>query len=121
MKNLITFPVRFLGFAVWFAGMIVVSSWTVLADILTPGLNNTPRVVRMPLDSRRDFHIATIGALISLTPGTLTLGVAEDLEGEKTPALLVHTMYHKDAEQALAELHDMEKRMLNALRIGVGP
>lgn len=119
MMNLLTLPQRATGFAFWFAGQVILSSWTVLADILTPGLNSTPRVVRMPLDSRSDFHVAAIGVLITLTPGTLTLGVVDHHGG--TRALLVHSMYHSDTESALADLWDMERRMLQALRIGGTP
>lgn len=116
MTNLLTVPARVITFALWFAGQIVVSSWAVLVDILTPGLASTPRVVRMPLDSRSDFHIATIGTLITLTPGTLTLGVVTQEAG--TPALLVHSMYHADTQATLDDLWDMERRMLHALRLG---
>lgn len=116
MTSWLTLPHRGAAFTLWFAWQIVLSSWTVLADILTPGLNNTPRVVRMPLDSRSDFHVAAIGALITLTPGTLTLGVVDD---ETDPRyLLVHSMYHPDTQSALDDLHDMERRMLHALTIG---
>lgn len=119
MTTLLTLPLRTAVFALWFAGQIVRSSWTVLSDILTPGLNNTPRVVRMPLDSRSDLHVATIGVLITLTPGTLTLGVVAHDTG--TRALLVHSMYHTDTESALADLWNMERRMLKALTIGHTP
>lgn len=113
MKDLVTWPGRLIGFTFWFAWQVVVSSWAVLADILTPGLRSTPRVVRMPLDSRSDVHVTIIGTLITLTPGTLTLGVVEQEAG--TPALLVHSMYHANTAETLDELWDMERRMLHAL------
>ena len=119
MTRVLTLPIRLVLFTLWFAGQIVQSSWTVLVDILTPGLATTPRVVRMPLDSRTDLHVALIGVLITLTPGTLTLGVvAHDQDGQ---ALLVHSMYHQDTESALADLRDMERRMLLALSLGDRP
>ncbi|QOC92192.1 Na+/H+ antiporter subunit E [Micromonospora craniellae] len=119
MTRLLTLPIRLVLFALWFAGQIVRSSWTILADILTPGLATTPRVVRMPLDSRNDLHVALIGVLITLTPGTLTLGVvAHDQDGQ---ALLVHSMYHPDTESALTDLRDMERRMLLAMSLGDPP
>lgn len=115
MTSALTLPVRLVAFSLWFAGQIVTSSWAVLADILTTGHRSTPRVVRMPLDSRSDFHVATIGTLITLTPGTLTLGVVEHQGGR---ALLVHSMYHSDPESALEDLWDMERRMLHGLTRG---
>ncbi|RIV40246.1 Na+/H+ antiporter subunit E [Micromonospora radicis] len=119
MTRLLTLPIRLTLFTCWFAGQVLRSSWAVLADILTPGMAGTPRVVRMPLESRTDLHTALIGVLITLTPGTLTLGVvAHDQDGQ---ALLVHSMYHRDAESALADLHDMERRMLLAVSLGDTP
>lgn len=113
MSTLLTWPVRLIVFSLWFAGQIVTSSWAVIRDIMTPGLQGTPRVVRMPLESRSDFQVTLIGTLITLTPGTLTLGVVEHGPGSR--ALLVHSMYHPDTEQALDDLWDMERRMLHAL------
>jgi multicomponent Na+:H+ antiporter subunit E len=117
MTRLLTLPVRLVGFVLWFAGQVLKSSWTVLDDILTPGLTTTPRVVRMPLESPNDVHVALIGTLITLTPGTLTLGVVpHDRHGR---ALLVHTMYHQDTDGALDELNGLQRRLLDALSPGV--
>lgn len=114
--SLVTLPVRLVAFALWYAIQVVRSSWAVLADVVTPRLRATPLVVRMPLESRRDTHVAGIGVLITLTPGTLTLGVVAEPNGD--PALLVHSMYHRDTATALEDLSDMERRMLAALTVG---
>lgn len=112
MTATLTAPLRVLGFTLWFAWQIVVSSAAVLADVLSPGLRARPLVVRMPLESRTDLQITGIGALITLTPGTLTIGVEDLGSGDRT--LIVHSMYHDDTEAALADLTDMEHRMLRA-------
>lgn len=105
-------PWRFVRFAVWYVLEVVRSSWSVLSDVLTSGHRSTPRVVRMPLRSARDGHAALIGMLVTLTPGTLTIGVVHGAEGERE--LLVHSMYHADTESAVADLVDLESRMLRA-------
>lgn len=105
-------PWRFVRFAVWYVLEVVRSSWSVLSDVLTSGHRSTPRVVRMPLQSTRDGHAALIGMLITLTPGTLTIGVVHGAQGERE--LLVHSMYHSDTESAVRDLVDMETRMLQA-------
>jgi len=105
-------PWRFVRFACWYVGQVVVSSWAVLSDVATTGHRSTPRIVRLPLHSERDGHAALIGMLITLTPGTLTLGVVHDADGRRE--LLVHSMYHDDAASALDDLTDMELRMLHA-------
>ncbi|MEQ3553628.1 Na+/H+ antiporter subunit E [Pseudonocardia nematodicida] len=109
MSAMLTRPVRLVAFWCWFAGQIISSARDVLADILTPGSSATPRVVRLPLDCETGSRSAIMGALITLTPGTLTLGV---VDGHRE--LLVHSMYHRDEESALADLRDMESRMLRA-------
>ncbi|MDP3966796.1 MAG: Na+/H+ antiporter subunit E [Nocardioides sp.] len=103
-------PWRFVRFAAWYLLEVVRSSWSVLSDVLTTGHRSTPRVVRLPLESIRDGHAALIGVLITLTPGTLALGVVHAADGRRE--LLVHSMYHFDEPSALEDLIDMEARML---------
>lgn len=103
-------PWRFVRFAAWYVLEVVRSSWAVLSDVTTTGHRSTPRVVRLRLESVRDGHAALIGVLITLTPGTLALGVVHSADGRRE--LLVHSMYHPDETSALEDLVDMEARML---------
>lgn len=114
--GIFTLPLRVPAFALWFAKEIVVSSAAVIKDSLTPGHASTPRVVRMELGEVSDLHVTVISALITLTPGTLTLGQLGDGTGFRE--ILVHTMYHQDKESALTDLHDMDQRMARSVRIG---
>ncbi len=98
------------AFAGWYTVQLLRSSGALLADILRPAPTATPRVVRHELADRSAARVATLGALITLTPGTLALGVTD---GGR--ALLVHSMYHADADAARAELRHLEERMLDAL------
>lgn len=113
MRRPLLLPVRLLVFVSWFTWEVLSSSGKVLKDIATPGSDATARVVRMPLRSSTDAEVTLIAALITLTPGTLTLGVVPRDDGGR--CLLVHSMYHRDRESALADLADMENRMLHAL------
>lgn len=115
----LSLPWRFLRFVAWYLLEVVRSSWSVLSDVLTTGHRSTPRVVRMPLESVRDGHAALIGMLITLTPGTLTLGVVHSSDGRRE--LLVHSMYHADEAGALADLIDMEARMLRGTTLHGAP
>lgn len=105
-----TWPLRFVGFVLWYIGQVFASACQVLRDVSTPGRQATPRVVRMPCQSTTDFQVAVIGALITLTPGTLTISVVERDGGRD---LMVHSMYDPDNPTAVANLRDMEARMLN--------
>lgn len=110
MTELLTRPLRLIMFGIWFVGQVLSSARDVVVDVMTPGSAATPRLVRLPLASETGARAAMMGALITLTPGTLTLGVVDGRH-----ELLVHSMYHPDDDTALDNLRDMESRMLRAL------
>lgn len=114
--DVLTLPFRAAAFALWFVKEIVVSSLAVIKDSLTPGTDATPRVVLMDLGEVSDLHVTMISILITLTPGTLTLGQVGDGTGYRQ--ILVHSMYHEDNQGALDDLHDMDQRMARSVRIG---
>ncbi|MGJ9411477.1 Na+/H+ antiporter subunit E [Aeromicrobium sp. CF4.19] len=114
-KRALLLPGRLVVFTGWFAWQVLISSGKILHDIATPGSDATARVVRMPLRSRTDAEVTLIGTFITLTPGTLTLGVVPREDGGR--CLLVHSMYHADRHSALADLSHMEDRMLHALAV----
>lgn len=72
--------------------------------------------MRLPLGQAGDYHVTMISILITLTPGTLTLGAVNEPDGAR--AILVHSMYHPDALTALSDLHDMDRRMVRAVQMG---
>lgn len=110
MTDILTRPLRLVAFLTWFSGQIARSARDVLADILTPGSSATPRLVRLPLTGGSRTTAAALGALITMTPGTLTLGVVDGQD-----ALLVHSMHHPDDDTTLADLHDLQSRLLHTL------
>lgn len=114
--DVVLLPIRLLAFILWFAREIFRSSIQVISDVLSPGHGATPRVIRLPLGAAGDYHVTMISVLITLTPGTLTLGAVMEPEGAR--AILVHSMYHPDAAAALADLQNMDGRMMRAVRIG---
>lgn len=105
---------RLLAFAVYYVRVLFRANIVVAWEVITPGDQLAPGVVTVPLQSRGWFEITSISNLISLTPGTLTVGVRSD-----PPLLVVHGMHAADPEAFRAELLDLERRMLVALgRIG---
>jgi multicomponent Na+:H+ antiporter subunit E len=103
---------RVLAFAVYFAKLLVLANWQVVADLLTPGSRLQPGIVALPLRCRGAWEITLLSDLITLTPGTLTIDVSDDLD-----VMYVHGMYAPDAEEFRAELTDLETRMLHAVRL----
>ncbi len=102
---------RFVGFAAYFLRELVLANLQVVWDVLTPGSGLAPGIVGLPLRSRTPGEITLLANLVSLTPGTLTLAVGRDPD-----ILYVHGMYAGTREQFVAQLQEMEDRMLHAYR-----
>lgn len=113
MKTL-TWPFRLIAFVLWFVGALVSSNVAVIKDNLTPGQNSTTGIARFPTECRTDGEITLLAALITLTPGTLTLGTETTEDGRRV--LFVHGLYCATADDLRQELRDMQDRMLRAVR-----
>lgn len=111
MTTYLTWPLRAAGFTLHFLWLLVLSNLAVSRDIITPGSSIEAGIVRLPLRCRTDLEITMLSNLISLTPGTLTLGVQNN-----PPVIYVHSMYSPDPEAVRHDLYDLESRMLRAMR-----
>lgn len=100
-----------IGLLAWTVQAIVVSSVQVARDIIAPSPRLAPGIVILPLRSRTPMEVATLSALITLTPGTLTVTVDPDLA-----ELWVHSMYAREPVELRAELASVEDRVLGVLR-----
>lgn len=98
-------------FLLRFLGDMVRSNLRVAYDVVTPTHLMRPAIIRMPLEACTPGEITLLANLISLTPGTLSL----DVDGPGR-ALFVHVMYLDDEQATLAELKDLETRLLELLR-----
>jgi multicomponent Na+:H+ antiporter subunit E len=95
-----------------FVWELLVSSVRVATDVVRPRLTMEPAVIEVPLDLTRDAEITLFANLISLTPGTLTIDVANDRS-----CLYVHAMYGTDPEGLAEDLkRTFERRIREALR-----
>ncbi|QPT54476.1 Na+/H+ antiporter subunit E [Rothia kristinae] len=111
----LSWPFRMLFFLLWFAKEIVVSSAAVMRDNLTPGQSSTPGIVRLRTRCRTDVEVTLLAATITLTPGTLTLGIQRDPD-DGARLLYVHGLYATDAREQREALRQMEDRLLAGLR-----
>lgn len=104
---------KLLGLAGFFLYDLVISSFKVAYDVLTPTFLGQPRFLAVPLDAKTDTEILLTANLISLTPGSLTVDISEDRQ-----ILLVHAMFGEGtADEERQSLKDgMERRVLEALR-----
>lgn len=102
---------RLLRFTGFFIKELVKANFKVAFDILTPPWHMQPGVIRFPLKAKTDFEITMVASIISLTPGTLSLDVSDD-----NRVLFIHAMFLQDEKQLFAELHEVERRLLEVLR-----
>ena len=115
----VTWPVRLVVFAFWFAWAVVTSNLAVVGDLITPGQSSTPGIVALRARCHTNLEITMLGAIITLTPGTLTLGM--QITDSGTRVLYVHGMYNDSADDLRSDLTGMESWLLWALRRrGVG-
>ena len=98
------------SFAGFFAWELVRSSLRVAYDVVTPAANRSPAIVCVPLDVRSDAEIALLANLVTLTPGTIAIGMTPDRS-----QLLVHSMFATSDEQLRREIKDGYERRVRAL------
>jgi multicomponent Na+:H+ antiporter subunit E len=107
----ITWPLRLVGFLLWFAKEVAVANLRVARQALTPGLDLDAAIVRVPTRCRTTRELVLFANCITLTPGTITL------EADETDRVLfVHGMFVADRAAFLADLAGMEDRILRAVR-----
>jgi multicomponent Na+:H+ antiporter subunit E len=99
------------SFAGYFTYQFIRSNLMVLLEVLRPRPVENPAIIAVPLRCESTAEITAMANLITLTPGTLTLEVALD-----PPTLYVHGMFAADPARFVADLHEMEDRLLAAMR-----
>ncbi|HLU45222.1 MAG TPA: Na+/H+ antiporter subunit E [Natronosporangium sp.] len=102
---------RIASFLTYISWDFLKSNVQVLAEVVRPRLRNRPAVLEIRLASRTDLEVVALANLITLTPGSLTLEVFRD-----PPTLFVHGMFVEEPEEFQRHVHDIERRLLAALR-----
>jgi multicomponent Na+:H+ antiporter subunit E len=91
---------------------LMMSAWKVTVLVLSPDMQVKPGIFAFPLTVDRDFEIALLANLITLTPGTLSVDVSPD---RKT--LFVHALDCSDVEANRLDIADgFERKILEAFR-----
>ena len=95
-----------------FLSELVKSAWAVSVAVMSPRMDVKPGIFAFPLTVDRDFEIALLANLITLTPGTLSVDVSED---RKT--LYVHALDCSDPDAIRRSIADgFERRIMEAFR-----
>lgn len=86
---------------------IVVSSLEVARIVLTPHRRSRPAIVMIPVDARTDYGVALFAYLVSLTPGSTCLHVADDRR-----SIYVHLLDAPDEAARIAEIKALYERWI---------
>lgn len=83
----------------------------ILKEVLTPGLEIQPSILKVPVDLKSDWGLYLLSNLITLTPGTLTLKIAEDRS-----AVFIHMIYSEgDRDERVREIKDGFERRIQRI------
>lgn len=100
------------GFIAFFCRELVLANLRVAHDVLTPRHHMTPGIVAVPLDVESDLEITVLATVITLTPGSLSLHLADDRR-----TLYVHAMYANDPQALVREIKEgFERRVREVFR-----
>lgn len=103
------------GFTLFLLWSIVVSSVQVARYILAPKLMLDQGIVAIPLTAERPLEIAMLATAITLTPGTLSVDVGVDAQGQRV--LFVHDLVVHDPDAVRKTIkEDFEARILRITR-----
>lgn len=113
----LTWIPRLIWFFLWLSKEIATCSWAVIKDNVTPGQDSTTGIARIETQCRSEFEVMLLGSIITLTPGTLTVGSDTHIVDGKTQYhLYVHSMYCATPKNLRDDIADMEQHMLLAIR-----
>jgi len=102
--------VHAVGLAAFFAWALIIANIRVAMDVLRPHTSIRPAVVAIPLDVTSDAEILLLSMLINITPGSVTIDLAEDRR-----TLYVHVMHMVSAETSRHEIKDGFERRVKRL------
>jgi multisubunit Na+/H+ antiporter MnhE subunit len=86
---------------------LVAASLTVARIVLAPRGRNRPAIVAVPVDARTEWGVALFAYLVSLTPGSTCLHVADDRR-----TLYVHFLDAPDQEARAAGIKALYERRI---------
>ena len=101
---------RALGLAAFFAWELLMANFRVAADVLRVHHLIAPAVVAIPLDVTSDGEILLLSMLINITPGSVTIDLADDRR-----TLYVHVMHMTSADDTRREIKDGFERRVKLL------
>jgi multicomponent K+:H+ antiporter subunit E len=106
-------PARVAGYLLIVLYDIVVANLEVAAIILGPRSRMRPAYVRVPLELQTDFAVTMLASTVTLTPGTVSVGIEPDTDGGRV--LVVHALRCLDAAALVASIKSRYERRLKEI------
>lgn len=97
------FRTKMFFYMLWLLKEIVISSLTLTRIVLSPKMNIAPVLVNVPAGQRTEQGIAMMANSITMTPGTVSVGVSKD-------KILVHAL-HEDMVAGMGMESQMNKKI----------
>lgn len=91
-------------YAVFLTWQIILTNIGLAWVILQPRPNLNPGIISVPLTVSSGLEVTTLASSVSLTPGTLSIDLGENEDGERV--LYVHTLTLEDPETFRARIKD---------------
>ncbi len=86
---------------------LFMSSIQVLAIVIRPNMNIKPAIFEMETELNNDWQVTLLSALITLTPGTLVIGISEDQK-----RLYIHALDFEDIDSAVSSIKNTFERAI---------
>ncbi|MGM8214189.1 Na+/H+ antiporter subunit E [Bacillaceae bacterium W0354] len=91
---------------------LIKSTLSVVRLVYKPKLNIEPGIFELPIDLKNNWEITLLANLITLTPGTLSVAVAED-----NTKIFIHAIDLPDVEESIMDIkNSFEKAILEVTR-----
>jgi multicomponent Na+:H+ antiporter subunit E len=83
------------------------SSVQVLSIVIRPNMNIKPAIFEMETELNDDWQVTLLSSLITLTPGTLVIGISDDQK-----RLYIHALDFEDIDQAVSSIKNTFERAI---------
>lgn len=106
-------PLRVLEYLLVVTWDVVVANLQVAVLILGPSSRLRPAFVRVPLDLRTDFGVTVLASTVTLTPGTVSVGIEDDGQGRRV--LVVHVLRCLDTREMVRTIKERYERRVREI------
>ncbi|MTD31804.1 Na+/H+ antiporter subunit E [Planomicrobium sp. YIM 101495] len=90
-----------ISLTVLFLKELVLSSFQVFRIVIRPNLNLSPAIFELETELTNDWEVTLLSALITLTPGTLVVGISED-----QTRLYIHALEFDNVEESVDSIRN---------------